>query len=156
RNGALKLLGCAHERAAVEAALLKWDAEPFEAAAAGANVIATMLRSPAEWAAHPQGEAGGRLPLIGVTRSGGGPARPLPSGAERPLSGIRALDLTRVIAGPVCGRTLAAHGANVMRITAPHLYGDPDLDIDMGRGKLSATLDLRADEERQRLAALVR
>jgi len=156
RDGVLKLLGCAHERSAVEAALLKWDAEPFEAAAAGANVIATMLRSSAEWAAHPQGQAVAALPLLEITRIGEAPARPFPAGAERPLSGIRALDLTRVIAGPVAGRTLAAHGADVMRITAPHLHGDPDLDIDLGRGKLSAALDLRADDERERLAALVR
>jgi crotonobetainyl-CoA:carnitine CoA-transferase CaiB-like acyl-CoA transferase len=61
-----------------------------------------------------------------------------------------------VIAGPVCGRTLAVHGADVMRLTAPHLPGLPELDIDMGRGKLSAALDLRAVEEKERLAALVR
>jgi crotonobetainyl-CoA:carnitine CoA-transferase CaiB-like acyl-CoA transferase len=61
-----------------------------------------------------------------------------------------------VIAGPVCGRTLAAHGADVMRITAPHLPALPLLDIDMGRGKLSASLDLRAAEERERLSALIR
>jgi crotonobetainyl-CoA:carnitine CoA-transferase CaiB-like acyl-CoA transferase len=56
----------------------------------------------------------------------------------------------------VCGRTLAAHGADVMRITAPHLPGFPTLDIDTGRGKLSAQLDLRSEEERERLAALLR
>src|SRR5581483_7512470 len=83
-------------------------------------------------------------------------ARPLPAAAERPLSGIRVLDLTRVIAGPVCGRTLAAHGADVMRITAPHLPGLPMLDIDTGRGKLSAALDLRSPDDRERLAGLLR
>ena len=66
------------------------------------------------------------------------------------------LDLTRVIAGPVCGRTLAAHGADVMRITAPHLPGFPLLDIDTGRGKLSAALDLRAEEDCERLGSLLR
>ena len=66
------------------------------------------------------------------------------------------LDLTRVIAGPVCGRALAAHGAEVMRITAPHLPGLAELDIDTGRGKLSAALDLRAAEDRERLAGLLR
>ena len=115
-----------------------------------------MMRSPAEWAAHPQGQAVAQLPLIEISRIGEAPARPLPPAGERPLSGIRVLDLTRVIAGPVCGRTLAAHGADVMRITAPHLPGLPELDIDTGRGKLSAVLDLRADEERERLAALLR
>jgi crotonobetainyl-CoA:carnitine CoA-transferase CaiB-like acyl-CoA transferase len=159
RDGILKLLGCAYEREAVQAALLKWQAEPFETAAAEAGLVATMLRSPAEWAAHPQGQAVARMPLLEITRIGEAPARPLPRVPEedrRPLAGIRVLDLTRVIAGPVCGRTLAAHGADVMRITAPHLPAMPMLDIDMGRGKLSAAIDLRATDDRDWLRALVR
>jgi crotonobetainyl-CoA:carnitine CoA-transferase CaiB-like acyl-CoA transferase len=156
RDAVLKLLGSAYEREAVAASLMGWDAEAFEAAAAEAGAIATAMRSPEEWAAHPQGNAVAGLPLIEIVKIGEAPPRPLPAGAERPLSGLRVLDLTRVIAGPVCGRTLAAHGADVMRITAPHLPGIPDLDVDMGRGKLSAALDLRAAEDRERLAALVR
>ena len=66
------------------------------------------------------------------------------------------LDLTRVIAGPVCGRALAAHGADVMRVTAPHLPGLPELDIDTGRGKLSAAIDLRATDDRDWLRGLAR
>ena len=69
---------------------------------------------------------------------------------------MRVLDLTRVIAGPVCGRALAAHGADVMRVTAPHLPGFATLDIDTGRGKLSTALDLRATEDRERLRGLLR
>jgi crotonobetainyl-CoA:carnitine CoA-transferase CaiB-like acyl-CoA transferase len=156
RDGMLKLLGCAYEREAVQAALLEWQAEPFETAAAEAGLVATMLRSPAEWTAHPQGRAVAALPLIEIEKIGEAPAVPLAGNPERPLSGVRVLDLTRVIAGPVCGRTLAAHGADVMRITAQHLPGLPNLDIDMGRGKLSTQLDLRSEEERERLAALLR
>jgi crotonobetainyl-CoA:carnitine CoA-transferase CaiB-like acyl-CoA transferase len=156
REGMLRLLGCAYEREAVQAALLRWEAEPFEAAAADAKLVATMLRSPAEWAAHPQGKAIAALPLIELVKIGEAPAARLAGNPERPLSGVRVLDLTRVIAGPVCGRTLAAHGADVMRITAPHLPGFANLDIDMGRGKLSAQLDLRSTEEQERLRTLVR
>ena len=156
RDGMLKLLGCGYDREAVQAALSKREGEAFETAAANAGLVATMTRSPAEWAAHAQGQAVAQLPLVEITRTGEAPARPLPAAGERPLSGIRVLDLTRVIAGPVCGRTLAAHGADVMRVTAPHLPGVPMLDIDTGRGKLSASLDLRAAEERERLAALLR
>jgi CoA-transferase family III len=156
RDGMLKLLGCAYEREAVQAALLKRQAEPFETAAAAAGLVATMLRSPAEWAAHPQGRAVAALPPIEIVKIGEAPAGRLARNAERPLSDVRVLDLTRVIAGPVCGRTLAAHGADVLRITAPHLPGLPDLDVDMGRGKLSAHLDLRSFEERERLAGLLR
>lgn len=156
RDGMLALLACRYEREAVQAALSKREGETFETAAAEAGLVATMMRSPAEWAAHPQGHAVAQLPLLEITKIGESPARPLPRPGERPLSDIRVLDLTRVIAGPVCGRTLAAHGADVMRVTAQHLPGFHLLDIDTGRGKLSAFLDLRADEERERLAGLLR
>jgi len=114
------------------------------------------MRSPAEWAAHPQGQAVSRLPLLEITKIGEAPPARLPPNPERPLSEIRVLDLTRVIAGPVCGRALAAHGADVMRVTAPHLPDLPELDIDMGRGKLSASIDLRATDDRDWLRSLVR
>jgi crotonobetainyl-CoA:carnitine CoA-transferase CaiB-like acyl-CoA transferase len=156
RDGMLALLGCAYERAAVQAALLKWEGEKFETAVAEAGLVATLYRSPAEWAAHPQGRAVAALPLMEITRIGDAPPRRLPPAGERPLSDIRVCDLTRVIAGPVCGRTLAAHGADVMRITAPHLPNLAHLDIDTGRGKLSATLDLRSPDDAERLTALVR
>jgi crotonobetainyl-CoA:carnitine CoA-transferase CaiB-like acyl-CoA transferase len=160
RDGMLKLLDCAYEREAVQKALMRWSAAEFEAAAGDAGLVATMMRSPGEWAEHPHGRAVAALPLIEITRIGDAPARPLPAFPEeqqkRPLTGIRVLDLTRVIAGPVCGRALAAHGAEVMRVTAPHLPGLPELDIDTGRGKLSASIDLRATDDREWLRALVR
>jgi CoA transferase family III len=156
RDGILKLLGCAYDREAVQRALLKWQAEPFETTAAEAGLVATMLRSPAEWAAHGQGQAVAGLPLMEIVKIGEAPPGRLPPGPERPLSEVRVLDLTRVIAGPVCGRALAAHGADVMRVTAPHLPGFTELDIDTGRGKLSASIDLRATDDRDWLRTLVR
>jgi crotonobetainyl-CoA:carnitine CoA-transferase CaiB-like acyl-CoA transferase len=160
RDGMLKLFACNYEREAVQAALMRWEGEAFETAAAAAGLVATMMRSPAEWAAHPQGQAVASLPLFDITRIGESPPRPLPAFPEdderRSLSGIRVLDLTRVIAGPVCGRALAAHGADVMRVTAQHLPGFHELDIDMGRGKLSAAIDLRATDDREWLRGLAR
>jgi crotonobetainyl-CoA:carnitine CoA-transferase CaiB-like acyl-CoA transferase len=156
REGMLKLLAASYDREAVQAALSKWQGEKLETAAAEAGLVATMMRSRAEWAAHPQGQAVAQLPVLEISRIGEAPPRPLPPAGDRPLAGLRVVDLTRVIAGPVCGRTLAAHGADVMRITAPHLRGLAELDTDTGRGKLSAALDLRADEERERLAQLLR
>jgi crotonobetainyl-CoA:carnitine CoA-transferase CaiB-like acyl-CoA transferase len=73
-----------------------------------------------------------------------------------PLAAIKVLDLTRIIAGPVCGRTLAVHGADVLLITASHLPGMAPLIIDNGRGKLSTHLDLREAAARETLARLIR
>ncbi len=155
RDGVLALLKCAHDRAAVERALQAWRAEAFESAAAEAGLVVTAMRSFAEWDAHPQGQALARLPVLSIEKIGDAPAESLPS-ARRPLGGVRVLDLTRVIAGPVCGRCLAAHGADVLLITAPHLPSMPPLVIDTGRGKLSAQLDLRDQAARERLKELVR
>jgi crotonobetainyl-CoA:carnitine CoA-transferase CaiB-like acyl-CoA transferase len=155
RDGVLALLKCEHDRAAVERALQGWRAEAFEAAAAEAGLVVTAQRTFAEWDAHPQGRALARLPVLSVDKIADAPVEGL-SPAERPLGGVRVLDLTRVIAGPVCGRCLAAHGADVMLITAPHLPFMLPLVIDSGRGKLSAELDLRDAQARERLMDLIR
>src|SRR5262249_13938998 len=76
--------------------------------------------------------------------------------ADRPLANVKVLDLTRIIAGPVCGRTLAAHGADVLLIMASHLPSMEPLVIDTGRGKLSTYIDLRQPNRRETLASLLR
>src|SRR5262249_16928547 len=151
RDGVLKLLGCDHAREAVQRALDGWQAEKFETAAAEAGLVVTMARSFAEWDAHPQGRAVAGLPVFSVEQIGDGQPRPLPPG-DRPLSGVRVLDLTRVIAGPVCGRTLAVHGADVMLVTSEHLPQMMPLVMDSGRGKLSAFVDLREQSGRDTLS----
>jgi crotonobetainyl-CoA:carnitine CoA-transferase CaiB-like acyl-CoA transferase len=154
-SGLLKLLGCEHDRGAVQRTLDEWAAEKLEDAAAEAGLVVTACRTFAEWDAHPQGRAVATLPPFSIEQIRDAPAMPLPA-AERPLSGIRVLDLTRIIAGPVCGRTLAAHGADVLLVTAPHLPSMRPLVIDTGRGKLSTSFDLREASGRDTLAALVR
>ena len=154
RDGLLKLLGCAYQREAVAAALRHWTAFELEDRAAVAGLCVTAMRSFEEWDAHPQGQSVQAEPIVAITRTGDAPPEPLPA-AARPLGGVRVLDLTRVIAGPVCGRNLAAHGADVLLITAPHLYNPPALVIDTGRGKLSAQLDLRDDAQRTILRDLL-
>jgi crotonobetainyl-CoA:carnitine CoA-transferase CaiB-like acyl-CoA transferase len=154
RDGTLKLLGCEHSRDAVSRALEHWEAEKFETAAAEAGLVATAARSFAEWDAHPQGRTVAGQPLFAIERIGDAPPRPLPAG-DRPLAGIRVLDLTRVIAGPVCGRTLASHGADVLLVSARHLPQMEPLVIDTGRGKLSTAIDLRQAAGREVLARLL-
>jgi CoA-transferase family III len=154
RDGILRLLGAEYTRAAVQAKVEAWDGDAFETAAAAANLCATLFRTPAEWAAHPQGVAVASLPSIEIIRIGNGPPRALPHNGTRPLSGVRVLDLTRIIAGPVAGRTLAAHGAEVLAISSPNLPTIPSLVIDTGRGKRPAYLDLDQASDRARLVAL--
>ncbi|OXH81914.1 carnitine dehydratase, partial [Burkholderia multivorans] len=84
------------------------------------------------------------LPLFEIERIGDAPPEPIGGGtAARPLDGVRVLDLTRIIAGPVAGRTLASHGAQTLLVNGPHLPNIAPLVIDNGRGKRSAWLDLR-------------
>jgi crotonobetainyl-CoA:carnitine CoA-transferase CaiB-like acyl-CoA transferase len=154
-SGLLKLLNCPHDKKALQRAVDGWQAEALETAAAEAGLAVTACRSFAEWDNHPQGRAVAALPVFTIEQIGDAPPKPLPP-AARPLSGIKALDLTRIIAGPVCGRTLAAHGADVMLVTAPHLPSLFPLVVDTGRGKLSASLDLREQSARETLAALLR
>jgi len=155
RDGTLKLLKCTHDRAAVQAALDHWEAIQLETAAAEAGLVITAMRSFAEWDAHPQGETLAHLPVLTIEKIGEAPVERLPA-ADRPLGGVRVLDLTRIIAGPVCGRTLAAHGADVLLVTASHLPSLEVLVIDSGRGKLSTALDLRQATARNTLASLLR
>ena len=154
-RGMPALLQCADDRTAVERALQQWEAEALEAAAVDAGLVATACRSFAEWDRHPQGRTVAALPLFSIEQIGDAPPEAL-SPAERPLAGIKVLDLTRIIAGPVCGRTLAAHGADVLLVSASHLPSLRPLVIDTGRGKLSTFIDLREPGGREVLAALAR
>ena len=159
-EGILDILGCAADRPAVESALAGWDAAAFESAVAERNLCAFMVRSRGEWEAMPQSAAVASLPLMSIEKIGDAPAEPLPAyrnaAGERPLSGVRALELTRVIAGPVSGRTLAEHGATVMRIGRPDRPDDLTLVQDTGLGKLAADLDLRDPAQMASLEGLIR
>jgi crotonobetainyl-CoA:carnitine CoA-transferase CaiB-like acyl-CoA transferase len=155
REGMLKLLGAEYNRESVQKALDRWEGEPFETAAAEAGLVATMTRTPGEWQAHPQGQALAKLPLFEVVRIGEAPPRKWSRG-DRPLSGVRVLDLTRVIAGPVCGRMLAGHGADVLLVASPKLPFFLNLVMDTGRGKLSTHIDLDTGEGRTTLERLAR
>jgi len=155
RDGALRLLGCEGTREATAAAVAKWTAGDLEDAFASAGLPTGMVRSRAEWHAHPQGLAVAELPLLEIVKIGEAPPEPAGAG-PRALSGLRVLDLTRVIAGPVCGRTLAAYGADVLLVSAQHLPNLPGLVIDTGFGKLSAWLDLRQPGDAAELRALAR
>src|SRR6516162_10807340 len=155
RAAALRVLGCKENREEVREAVASWDALELEEAIIDAGGAGGMVRSMADWAQHPQAAAIASLPLMEIVKIGEAPPERLPEG-ERPLSGIRVLDLTRVLAGPTCARTLAEHGADVLKITAPHLSNIGYQEFDTGHGKLSAHLDLREQRDVDVLRGLVR
>jgi crotonobetainyl-CoA:carnitine CoA-transferase CaiB-like acyl-CoA transferase len=154
RDAVCRVLSCKAEREEVQAALMHWDAEAFETAAYEAGGVVAMMRSHDEWSALPQAKALAALPVMTIEKIGDAAPKPWPAG-DRPLAGLRVLDLSRVIAGPVAGRTLAAHGADVLLISGADLPAIPWLTIDTGRGKLSAFLDLKRDEGRTGLKELL-
>ena len=154
RDAVCSVLKCKAERDEVQAALMAWDAEAFETAAYEAGGVVSMMRSYDEWSATPQARALAALPVITFEKIGEAAPKPWPAG-DRPLAGLRVLDLSRVIAGPVAGRTLAAHGADVMLVSSPELPAIPWLTIDTGRGKLSTFLDLKREEGRNQMKALL-
>ena len=155
RAAALSVLGVEEDREAMARAVAKWDALELEEAIIAANGAGGMVRTMDEWAQHPQGVAVASLPLLEIVKIGDSPSEKLPDG-DRPLSGIRVLDLTRVLAGPTCARTLAEHGADVLKVTGAHLPSIGHQEYDTGHGKLSTHLDLREPDDLEIMRGLVR
>jgi crotonobetainyl-CoA:carnitine CoA-transferase CaiB-like acyl-CoA transferase len=154
REAVCKVLDCKPEREAVQAALSQWEGETFETAASAAGGVVAVMRSREQWSAMPHARGLAELPLITIEKIGDAAPKPWSSG-DRPLSGVRVLDLSRVIAGPVAGRTLAVHGADVMLISSPNLPAIHWLTIDTGRGKLNTFADLKTTQGRDILRRLL-
>ena len=153
RDAALAVLEAAPERDAVAAAVQRWTGDALEAAIVAQGGCAAAMRSLSEWAAHPQGLAVTAEPLMDRAPAAPAPpaaSAPLPAWTvppDRPLHGIRVLDLTRVLAGPVATRFLAGFGAEVLRIDPPG-WDEPAVVPDVVLGKRCARLDLRQPADR--------
>ncbi|RZN07437.1 carnitine dehydratase [Bradyrhizobium genosp. SA-3] len=159
RDAVCKVLGCVPEREKVQAALMQWKGEDFETAAYAVGGVVALMRSYDEWSALPQARALAELPLASIEKIGEAPAKPWSKGlsnSDRPLAGLRVLDLSRVISGPVAGRTLAAHGADVLLVSGPELPAIPWLTIDTGRGKLTTFIELKSEAGRAQLRTLLK
>jgi len=158
RAAALGVLGLAEraDRNTVAAAVAARAGADLEDAIHAAGGCAALVRSAEEWRRHPQSAAVATVPLLAIERIGDAPPEPLPPAGDRPLSGIRVLDLTRVLAGPTCARTLAAHGAEVLKVSGSHLPHSGELEIDTGLGKRSCFLDLRQPADVATLQSLIR
>ncbi|KAI0315815.1 CoA-transferase family III domain-containing protein [Amylostereum chailletii] len=160
KQGILDILRCPPTRPAVEAALSTWPALSFEQEALRRGMCVAALRPFDALEMFPPGRPANDddAAPVRITKIGEAPRREVGSAGEGTfalaLEGIRVLDLTRVLAGPVCGRTLAAHGADVLWITSPDLPSLPFLDADTSRGKRTTQLDLNTSPGRATLRAL--
>jgi crotonobetainyl-CoA:carnitine CoA-transferase CaiB-like acyl-CoA transferase len=151
--GTMAVLGCARDRDEITAAVARRDGQELEDALAANRQCGAMARTAAEWAAHPQGQAMTTVPRVEIIKLADSEPRPLPAG-DRPLTGVRTLDLTRILAGPTHARTLAQYGADVLHITSPNLPSSDVWVMDTNQGKLSAYLDLDVSDDLERLRAL--
>lgn len=155
RAAALSVLGVEGERSAVEPAVAGWEADALEAAVVEAGGCAAVMRGLDGWTHHRQGRAVSREPLVAWQEQA--PAGPRTEAVDhaRPLKGVRVLDLTRVLAGPVASRFLAAFGADVLRIDPPG-WDEPGVVPEVTLGKRCAGLNLRTPDDRRIFEGLLR
>lgn len=154
RRAAQSVLGPQETREAMAAAVAGRDATELESAVVAAGGCAAEMREAEAWQAHPAGRAVAGEPLAAVTAMPGPGAGAWAGTAARPLAGLRVLDLTRVLAGPVATRLLAALGADVLRIDPPW-WEEPGVVPEMTVGKRCARLDLTRPEDRAAFETLL-
>jgi len=150
----LGVLQCEHSVEGVSSSVRQWKGEALEQAIADAKACGGLIRTPAEWLAHPQGQYLSALPVIEIRKVRDGTPKPIAS-TTRPLDGVRTLDLTRILAGPIAGRTLAEHGADVLMVTAPHLPQVAEHVRDTSHGKRSCFLDFEIAKQAEVFRDLV-
>ncbi len=155
RAAALKVLGTEADRDTVVQAIRGWSIADLESAIVAQGGVAAAMRSRTEWQDHPQGRAVARDPLIDWQSPRSVTLRDRPqASARRPLAGLKVLDLTRVLAGPVSTRTLAGFGAEVLRIDPPG-WDEPGVIPDISLGKRCACLDLKSPSGLEQLQKLL-
>lgn len=160
REGVKTLLGydqnASRDQLATE--ISKWKAVDLETVAFDSKLVISALRSYDEWDVLPQAKAIRDFP-ISIRKIANGPLKRL-NGFDKPadkcLRGIRVLEMSRVIAAPLAGKTLAAHGADVLWITSPQLPDLPTMDRDFGRGKRTAHADINIADQKLQLISLLR
>jgi hypothetical protein len=154
RAAVLAVLGCPPAHDSVAQTIAGWRAFELEDAIVAAGGCAAAMRSRTAWEKHPQGLALQTEPLFHYAGGDSGPAGHAAAGPERPLAGIKVLDLTRVLAGPVSTRYLAGYGAQVLRIDPP-FWTEPGMVPEVTLGKRCAQMDLRASGQLKRLKSLM-
>jgi crotonobetainyl-CoA:carnitine CoA-transferase CaiB-like acyl-CoA transferase len=152
---ALDLLGVPPEREAIAAAVAEWNGAELEAAMFEKGVVGVMHRTTDEWLAHPEGAYLAETDLIQIRKVGDGDPVAWTKDPTQPLSGIKALALTHVIAGSTAGRTLSEYGAEVLHVMRDQSFEHEGLWTDVNIGMRSTTLDLRRPDHAAALNGLI-
>jgi hypothetical protein len=147
RAAAEKVLGACADRDAVALKVAQWAKTDLELAVVESGGCAAEMRTWAQWQTHPQGQAVNAEPLIHFAANPRPDAKPWQGSVAQPLAGIKVLDLTRVLAGPVASRFLAGLGADVLRIDPP-TWNEPGVVPEVTLGKRCARLDLHDKADR--------
>lgn len=152
----LGILGCEGTPEAVSEAVSKWNSADLDKAVYEAGATGGIVMTQEEWLEHPHGKHLASLPVVCITKLADSDPIPMPEGGDQPLSGIKVLELCRILAGPTCGISLAEHGADVLMVTAPQLPQVPNFVRDVSHGKRSCFLDYTNPKEQARLHELVK
>tara|TARA_B100000029_G_scaffold449175_1_gene472160 strand:+ start:88 stop:1542 length:1455 start_codon:yes stop_codon:yes gene_type:complete len=154
--GVIEAFDCEPTKKGVQDILSTMTASDAEIYLTGKGFPAAMMRTLDEWSEHPQGQAVSALPLMEIEKIGDAKPLQFSDNPKRPLEGIKVLELTKVLAGPLIGRTLAEHGANVLWLNAPHLDVIDGLIMDMAKGKYPAHLDLDDTKDKSTFTELTK
>ena len=154
RDGLLDILDCANNENALATAIKKWGSVELEAEINRRQLCSSIIRTHEEWMDHPQGKLLAEMPVVRVTKvADGAPSTPIKG--DQPLSNVRVLDFTHVLAGPMSTRALAGQGAEVLHLSGPNIFELFPFFIDTGHGKRNATLDLNTQKDKDTLKTLL-
>lgn len=156
RDAMFKVLKCAPTQRAVEAAIMQWDGEALELAIRDEAGAIGMVRTAEEWRSHPVGRRLSLKPIVEIEKIGESDPIPFPklSGqGAKPFEGLRVLDCTHVIGGPITGRTLAEFGADVLHLSKPNYPDHVNWRLETDIGKRAAYCDFDNEEDTRRFFA---
>jgi len=155
RDAVYKVLKCAPTQRAVEAAIMQWDAEALELAIREESGAIGVVRTSEEWLAHPVGRRLAAKPVVELIKIGESEPIPLPEGLDKVLSGIKVLDCTHVIGGPITGRTLAEFGADVLHLSKPDYPDHMNWRMETDIGKRAAYCDFNDETDTKKFFELL-
>ena len=161
RDGLLRLLNCINTQASIGQAIARWDSRDLENAIADNELVGSALRTQKEWRDSQQGKELLNVPVVEIIKIGESDPEKFkdlkrtPTKPIRPLSNIRVLDMTRVLAGPLASRLLAEQGADVLHISSPNLPYLHAALLETGFGKRSSFIDLEQQQDLHLLRNLI-